>query len=256
MKKLFGPLLAGLLALSAAGQTVLNFPWGQSLTAVATSQVMTVYQPMSSSNLVWNGDGAHDSTNWTLGANWTVSSNLFIAKGGDSGSLSQDVSVRPGQTYWVSCNVTNPAVGEIAPSNGTQWVQVFLGGEPLERMTNAQVLAGAIECGTVDRTLRFDVSTTNATDLSLTSISLYPYDLAFAKYITLYNAGSSAVYYAPNMNANQFELAYSNSVLPELPAGMTIDMPLGPPAEYTEKYTTLRYRTASGAETTLKVIGQ
>lgn len=258
MKRLFGPLLvAALMAMSATGQTMLKYPWGQSLSVNATTQVATVRQHADEDSLVYNGDATYSTTGWSFGTSWTLSNDVFWCDGDEPGRLVQTgLNVREGQAYYVSFVVTNVAGGDL-PGAGTSnhWVQASLGGFPSSRYTNSQDVALYLTCGyTDDRALAFAVTPgTNGVQVGVDNITVYPLDLAFGEEVTLYNAGSSAVYFGPNMPGDLFEKAYSNSTLPELPAGMTLDLPLRQSDEGW-KFLTLRYRTAADETTTLKLI--
>jgi len=256
MRGLFAALVAammGVWSLASDGQTILAYPWGQSITVTSTSTTTTVRQHKGT-NLVYGS-----TSDWSLGDGWAISNGHLHAEGADCGlAILSNVTIQPGQGYYISFDVTNMAAGgdSLPGVDGVSnvWIQAALAGYPTEQYSQAVVgAASTIEAGFRDRNLEFMVSLTNATKVSVSNIVLYAYDDCYAKAVSIINTGSESAYLLPNVTETVFDAAYTAGTTVVLPAGSIVTLPLTGTSE--RRYGRLVYRTAS-ATTTLVFLAE
>lgn len=111
--------------------------------------------PVSSPELVTNGDFANGATGWGLGAGWSVSGGVAVGTSA-SGNLTQIVAPSPvGKAYLVSLTIVTRSAGSIVPQIGGSTVTLSAPGSysfVLTPTLNDPVLyiPGASFTGTID----------------------------------------------------------------------------------------------------------
>jgi hypothetical protein len=245
-KWLTGCILLALVSVAVAVLIPLGRPFGKSIT-VSTTPTRLQFTQTPSATLISDGSFA-TNTYWDFGLDftWSADSSLVdFASTNRNDSLTQsNLLITSTYDYRLIYTISAWATGEI---------QAILGGSPDTARSADGTYTSTVTAGGRDRNLSFvPTSTYTTNNMAIDDVSLALLQPGLARGITLYNEGTSTVYYLVNCDTNEFNRAYADSSCPELPVGMTVTLPLH---AVDQGYGSMVHRTAAGVST-LKVTAE
>jgi len=89
---------------------------GASQYSMTAGTLQFIFEPLSGSNKISNGDFSGGATGWTLGANWALGGGGVVHTPGATAQLTQTITITtpPGSTrWWVQLTVTGRTTGSI-----------------------------------------------------------------------------------------------------------------------------------------------